>query len=303
MKKNSLLTVGLVLLSVTSLFVYTSCKNGQQNQQENFKVKLEDASEEDLDEVNEIVLTKDTSSPLLPTTGARGETWQSWEEIFNSCFKNETFRKNKVYLGPSNPKYLGTILSKDKNSTKRELTSIVPLSEFSKFSNVGQPVGNCDLSTVKDFSLDVLLGASVSNMSDSLKMVLRNFDSTKITGGKWQIDELRIDDFLDYINESKDPKIINYKKSLLEKKNLLITKVIKVSGFKAEIYSSKEIKGSVAASLSQEVPLPVITPDSTNNNNNFSVKLGLNRSKKNTVTISSEGQFYIFGMAQRGAKL
>lgn len=297
MKKSifSLANVFMAMLAI--IVIVTSCK------QEKIKIKLDDPNEQELDSINEVVLTRDTSISLMPTPGAKGETWEAWEGIFESCFKNKTFRKNKVYLGPSNFKYLGTILSRDKNTTRRELAAYIPLSEFAKFTSVGQPVNNCDLSSVKDFSLDVMLGATISQMSDSMRLVLKNFDSTRITGGQWQIDELRVDDFLDYINESEDPKIQKYKKSLLENGNVLLTKVIKVNGFSAEVFSAKEIKGGVAASLTTGQTFNVVTGDSTNNNNDFKVKLDLSKSKKNVVNVSSSGQFYIFGMAQKGTKL
>jgi hypothetical protein len=265
---------------------------------------LENPTEDELAELNNAVIeiSADTTTNLIQGSAAKGDTWESWENAFFSCFRDETFRKNKVYLGPSNLKYLGTILSKDKNSTRTDLISIVPPAELATFIIRGGPVSNCDLTKVKDFSINFFLDAALPQMTDSLGAAVTKYDSVKVTAGQWQIDEIKIDDFLNYLNQnSNNPKIASYKNSLLNKKNFVITKLVKVNGFKADVYTNKSFSAGVQAELQASKILNIATPDSANNQ--LSTKLTLTSNKKGIVNVSSSGEFYIFGMVQKGKKL
>ncbi|OMP80046.1 hypothetical protein BW716_06015 [[Flexibacter] sp. ATCC 35208] len=263
-----------------------------------------DPEETVLQEINDSILSlaADTSINLIQGTAATGDTWESWENALFACFKDKTFRKKIVYLGPSNLKYLGTILSKDKTLTRRELTYIVPPTELSKFITVGTPVDNCDLTKIKDMSLNFFLSAAINQMSDSLGTAITKYDSVKVTGGKWQIDEIRTDDLIDYLNENAtNPKIAGYKKSLLDKNNVVITKVVKITGFSAEVYTNKALSTAVKAELDPSKVLNIANPDSANNQLSF--KLNLSSNSKSVVKVSSTGQFYIFGSVLKGTKL
>jgi len=195
---------------VPVILLFSSCNHE--------KVKLDDPTQDELSEINDTIVNMaatNTGVNLLQGSAAKGDTWESWENAFFSCFKDETFKKSVVYLGPSNLKYLGTIISKDKSETKRELTAIIPPQDLSQFITKGTPVKTCDLTKVKNLSINFFISAAFQQMTDSLGLALTKYDSIKITGGEWQIDEIRTDDFIDYINSHlNDKKIESYKKSL-----------------------------------------------------------------------------------------
>ncbi|WP_143708737.1 hypothetical protein [[Flexibacter] sp. ATCC 35208] len=288
----------LGFVTFISIICYCSCQPKPE------KIVLVDPEETVLQEINDSILSlaADTSINLIQGTAATGDTWESWENALFACFKDKTFRKKIVYLGPSNLKYLGTILSKDKTLTRRELTYIVPPTELSKFITVGTPVDNCDLTKIKDMSLNFFLSAAINQMSDSLGTAITKYDSVKVTGGKWQIDEIRTDDLIDYLNENAtNPKIAGYKKSLLDKNNVVITKVVKITGFSAEVYTNKALSTAVKAELDPSKVLNIANPDSANNQLSF--KLNLSSNSKSVVKVSSTGQFYIFGSVLKGTKL
>jgi len=290
-----------IALSVIFTGLIFSCKGKPKNE----KITIEDPSETEIEALNDSILTLavDTNIHLIQGSAAKGESWESWDDAFSACFKNAAFKKNKIYLGPSNLKYLGTILSKDKQSTRRELVTIVPSADFSQFATRGGRVNECDLTKIKNFSINFFLAAALPQMTDSLAAAVTKYDSVIVTAGEWQIDELKTDDFFDYIDQHLDnPKIAAYKKSLLEKNNLIITKVVKVNGFSAEIYNSKGFSTDASAELKGVgKTLDIATPDSANSQLSF--KLNLKSSKKGIVNVSSTGQFYIFAMVQKAKKL
>jgi hypothetical protein len=285
---NSLAYLCIIFLS---LFI-SSCSE---------TASLEDPNEVELAKLNELILNSalDTTTNIIQGTAASSDTWKSWDDAYFSCFRDQTFKKNRIYLGPSNTKYLGVILSKDKSTARRNLQSIIPPSDFTTFIIQGAPVNTCDLTKIKDVSLDLMLSATFAQMDDSLKSAINNYDSIKIVGGEWQVDELVIDDFLDYINSSSDNKVKAYKKSLLESNNYLLTKVVKVSGFAAEIYSTRNFGVGVSAQLQQGKTLDIVSPGVTNAA--FKLNLGIKSDK--VVKVSSSGQFYIYGVIQKGKKL
>lgn len=283
------------LVLCTSSLILSSC--------EQYKIEAFESPDEALvSSINEEQMQEDSSRNLIQSTAARGETWQSWEDAFKSCFKNETF-KDAVYLGPSSNKYLGTILSKNKSMTRTDLVNFVSIGEFKNFADEGKTVNTCDLTKIKDFSFNFFFGAVTAQMNDSLSTAITKYDSTKITGGQWRIDELRTSDFINFINDSDDKKFKQYRKTLVSDGNVVITKVIKVNGFTGEIYTSKDISAGVAAELQKGKELDISTSDTTSATPNFKLKLTLDNTKKNTVKVSSTGEFYIFAMVRKGKKV
>ena len=295
MKQSQLTLIRSVIYLIFPMFIF-ACKDD--------KVGMADPSEDELTALNEAVLelSSDSTQNAIQGTAAKGETWESWDNAFNSCFQDQTFKKNKVYLGPSNLKYIGTILSKDKSITRRDLKSVAPIADLDQFIIRGVPVANCDFTKVKDLSIGLIISAAYSQMNADLNTAVSKYDSVKVVGGQWQVDELRSEDFLDYLNAHSDnPKVAAYKKSLLDKKNFIITKVVKVTGFRADIYSNRNLSVGLQAELQTAKVIPVATPDSTNHNLNTS--LSFSSSKRGVVSVSSNGQFYIYGMVQKGKEL
>lgn len=266
--------------------------------QDQAKVRsLETASTGELEELQSAI------SLQLDSTGhvAKGfavpsvNQGQFWNEAFKICFadnltaRNDIFTKRLIYLGPSNNKYLGTILD-SKGRTRRTLTSIIPISEFTKFTDIGTLVNDCDLTHIRKLSLSVIMsGAVVSTIDANLNAAIESADSVVVTGGSWQKDDFRIDDFLDYINnDSNSSELKKYRTSLLTQRNKVITLIYKVNGFKAKAYLSHDIGVDLAAKLKNTISVKVPNIET------LSASIKFSSSTKNQVDVSSTNSFYVF---------
>lgn len=279
-----------------------SCKTA------NDKIALDPATEKESEILQEGVIADiDTSfsstKSLFPAIGAAGDQEQFWMQAFKACFddgmtaRNSIFNKTLIYMGPSSNKYLGTIID-SKGRTRRSLASLIPMSDFKLFTDTGVIVNNCDLTRIKKMSIDFVVGGSYGGSMDAnLAAAFNSADSTIITGGSWKKDDFRIDDFLDYINESKDEKIIKYRKTLIENGNKVITLVYKVNGFSAKSFLSRDLSVELQAKLRNSIELKAPGSDSTN----ASVKFSSSTNKE--INISSTNSFYIFANVWVGKKL
>jgi len=82
---------------------------------------------------------------------------------------------------------------------------------------------------------------------------------------------------------------------------MVITKVVKVNGFKADVYTSRSFGVGAKADLDPAKAFDIVKPDSANNQLSF--KLNLSSRKTGVVNVSSTGQFYIFAEVKVGKKL
>lgn len=262
--------------------------------------KLESLSDKEVDDWNEAILSsRDSSLFFIESTGARGDLWNAWDEAFFSCFQNQTFKKrDRIYLGPSNPRYLGTILSKNLSSTKTELQYIIPPQDYIKFATLGVPVTTCDLKKVKNISLDILLEAAFAKMEDSLRITVSRYKNITLTGGEWQHDYLRTTEFINYLTRATDDDVKLYRESLASKKNVVLTDVIKINGFSAEIEVVDTLKGGLKVALEGGVKVPVNTATGTG-----SIDFGISKTSSKIVKVSSSNEFYIYGKAQKSKNL
>jgi hypothetical protein len=245
--------------------------------------------------------TSNSTKSIFQSTGSAGDQQAFWQQALKACFDNNAtahntiFTKRLIYLGPSSNKYLGTIFD-SKARTRRTLASIIPLSEFIKFTDTGVTVNNCDLTHVKKITLDFVLGGGVLSALDAnLSSAFNSADSTVITGGSWRQDDFRIDNFLDYVDSVKS--LADYKETLFKDGNKVITLVYRVGGFSAKAYISKGISVDLQAKLSNTIKVLVPGIDSA------SASIKFSSASKNEINISSNNSFYIFANVWVGSDL
>lgn len=290
--KKLFLTLITFMIATVVLF---SCKSD--------KVKLsENLSEDLLDSIS--LATSNKPGDTLPVSlpAARGLQWKAWEKWFKACPKNETFKKDIVYLGAASSKTLGYVLSNDRSTDRIDFYKICPdTSVFRQFFNKGKPVQQCDFSEISGFSFDMVAEGNVLKAANAdLAAMVAKAKKVTIKAGTWRIESIDIVPFLDYINGSTNPKVIMYRKALLDQKNVVLTKVLKISGFEAEIESSDSLNVNLKALLANGLNVNVIPTDTTKK---IGFDLNFKTSSSRTVTVSSSGEFSLFGQASKGKKL
>jgi len=294
MKKN--LTYAIAFLGLAILF--NACKQER-------KVQLTEPDQNMLDSLSmqAMVANGDTikqSNVIRPA--AKGLEWKAWENWFKSCPQNQTFKNNIVYLGTASTKDLGYILSKDVSIDKWDFFKIsTDPAVNNSFIDTGRSVEACNMTTMKDFSIDMLFGGKLfSSVNASLSGLLSNAKSITLKSGTWRVESIDAGPFMNFINNSKDATIGQYRDALLDKKNIVLTKVLKVSGFELEIVAKDSLAAGLNATLQNGFNVNVVAPDSTHK---IGFSLNFKKGAKNTINVSSKGEFSLFAQASKGKEL
>jgi len=245
----------------------------------------------------------DSTQPnLVSRTGGKGLQWKAWEQWFKSCPQNKTFQKDIVYLGAASSKSVGYILSSNYKLNRWDFFKVnTDTSQYSKFLDRGVAVDQCDFSKISGFSFDMIAsGNFLKSVSADLGLLVQNSKSITITAGTWRIESIDAGPFMVYVNTSKDPWIIAYKEALLNDDNIVLTKVLKISGFEAEIEAKDSIGIGLKSTLQNGYNVNVIPKDSSRKIG-FNLKFQTISDKK--VKVSSTGEFSLFGQASKGTDL
>ncbi len=279
MERKIYLQLLVVFFAIT---VFSSCQE---------KLKLEEPTDEEFTELSTAVDEIDTTQQIFETPGA-SNIRASFMAAFRSCQKAGDW-KRIIYLGSSNKKYVGDIMSSDKTLLRTVLRDKLNSAEFQKLILAGN-VSKCDLAKIEGIDFSVFLDDTRFSPEDTLiSAFLTHYDSLSISEGNWQMDELKTDDLLALLENTNDPVLKSYKKSLINKGNFIITKVIKVSGFQGTVYS----KNDFGIAGNAEIPTQLQAIDS------FSVGLTLNVVNRKQVNVSSTGEFYVIASVLKGTKL
>jgi hypothetical protein len=291
-----------ILSCIALIIIFCSCNNSDEDVQVEFVEPVD--ADSAIIAYNNVVL-KDTTFGFQTNSGAP-TLWQSFEVFFKQCVKNSNFpdkslfgKYQLLYLGPTNPRYLGTIYSHDGVVSKTELTKWIPSGDMESFIAKGISVPSCDIAQMRDKFLQISIGSIPFSGSDStLRIAWQNQDTITNSIGSWTIDGMNTEEFLKYLNETSTNKNLNwYKKILVEKNNIVSFQVVKVTGFSADITSSKQL------TLQAETNIPLMkTKTSTGADSTlFSFKYRTINNK--TVHVESTGEFYVFALAMKGKKV
>ncbi|WJS96806.1 hypothetical protein NYQ10_10200 [Flavobacterium johnsoniae] len=283
------LTVFLVFL------ILMSCNND--------KLVLSDPSASLIDSLSMIAANEHDSVQVdISIPAAKGSQWRALESWFKNCAQNETFKKDIVYLGHSSDKRLGYILSKDISIDRADFYKVCTDEDvINTFYNPGKPVTKCDLSKEGNFSFSAIVDFNaVQNANADLKVLLSRSKNIQIKSGKWRIESFDSDAFLDFINSSDDPKIKAYKKSLNNKNNVVLVKILKVYEFSAEVEIKDSIDIGLKAKLDNGIDVNLVGKESKNQ---IGFDLHFKKTGKNKISITSQGEVALFAQAATVKKL
>jgi hypothetical protein len=292
MKKSTV--TGILFLAVGILILSCNAK----------KVSLTDPSQSLIDSISLMAMNDIGDSAIndVSRTESRGLQWKAWESWFKECPENKTFKKDIVYLGASSSKGIGYIMSKDKSLNRWDFFKInQDTSVLKTFLDPGVDVAQCDLSKMTNFSFDMMADGNVlKTINADLGALISNAKNITVKSGTWRIESMDTGPFMEYINSSNDPMIQKYRDALLDDGNVVLTKVLKISGFEAEIESKDTINAGLKATLENGFNVNVLPVDSTH-------KIGFNLNFKKTsdkiVKVSSTGILSLFGQASKGKEL
>jgi len=234
--------------------------------------------------------------------------WQAFEAFFKACVKssgtpdNSLFSKYRLlYLGPTNPSYLGAVYSHNGVEPKTELTDWISNDELDKFIIKGVDVPNCDVSQMKDLFISLALGKlpfSNQDSANTLKFILENKDTIINSVGMWTIDKIKTANFVKFLNDSSSNSGVKFYNDVMTTGNNVVAfQVVKVTGFAADISTTKDIEVGV------NLDIPIMVTKTSSGSDSVLCSFKLNKTNNRTVHVASSGAFYAFALVMKGKKV
>jgi hypothetical protein len=281
-------------------FILIGCKSCEK------KVEVVEAIDSD----NQVASLNNTflSDPVGPYNQVAGvpSLWESFESFFKNCVKNSNFPEKSLfgkyrllYLGPSNPRYLGTVYSHNGVVPKTELTKWLTPDQLNQFISPGNEVPGCDITEIKDKFLSLVLGkVPVVGTDTTLKFVLENKDTIVNSVGSWAIDGINTAEFIKFLDEnSSDKNIAFYRNVMTDKNNVVAFQVVKVTGFGADIHLAKDLK------VSMDLNIPVLKAKNASGKDSTFCAFNFHKTSDRVIHVESSGQFYAFALVMKGKKV
>lgn len=283
----------IVIVFLIGIFL-SSCKHHEVGLTQPSQGLVDSISLLAMKEVGDTVASTNISQPA-----AKGLQWKAWEDWFKNCPQNKTFKDKIVYLGAASSKSVGYIMSKDKTLNRWDFFKInKDTSAYRTFLDYGVDVAQCDLSKMAQFKFDMIAsGNFIKTANADLGALVENAKRITVKSGSWRIESFDTGPFMVYINASTDPMIEKYREALLDEQNIVLTKVLKISGFEAEIESKDTINTGLKATLANGFDVNVIPTDSSHK---IGFNLNFQKVSDKIVKVSSTGQFSLFGQASKG---
>lgn len=270
-----------LLFSTIILFYLSSCDTTP-------KYELEDveSTEDDWAWQTQVRIDKSGLPDSVSTKLFRGETWKEWRKTFKDCMEAQ-FIKNPYYFGPSSTVPLGSITSKNKKQLIWTAESVFSAAEIAEMTNVGNPT-DCKISRTIELDLETTLEGEIKDKgSANIRFALQNAKSTTTTIDGFQVDNL-IEGVLRKILREAEPGSNKeaYRNDLIEGKNVLLNRIIKVSGFTTEIELNNNISADLEAELADNPSFDV---------GDAGLKVKFSKKNNTTITVKSIGDFVVFG--------
>ncbi|WP_282042614.1 hypothetical protein [Winogradskyella flava] len=230
----------------------------------------------------------------LKTRLFKGQTWKEWRKTFKDCMESN-FIRSPYYFGPTSTVSLGSITSKNKRQLIFTAESVFSEDEIKKITNVGAPA-SCIVKRSIELDLETTLEGEIKDKGNAnIRFAIQNAKSTTTTIDGFQVDNI-IEGILRQIldnAETGSTKAV-YKKELLEGKNVLLNRIIKVSGFTTEIELDNEISADLEAELANNPEFEV---------GDAGLKVKFSKKNNTTISVKSLGDFVVFGKFVKGKKL
>lgn len=234
----------------------------------------------------------------LPDTVRRklfkGQTWKEWRKTFKDCMQAQWI-KSPYYFGPTSTVSLGSITSRNKKQLIFTAESVFDKDEIKRMTNVGAP-GSCSVKRTIELDLETSLEGEIRDKgSANIRSALQNAKSTTTTIDGFQVDNL-IEGILRQILNSAEPGSIKeaYRTELLEGKNVLLNRIIKVSGFTTEIELNNDIDADLDTELASNPEFQV---------GDAGLKVKFSKKNNTTILVKSLGDFVVFGKFVKGKKI
>ncbi|MEJ5090705.1 hypothetical protein GEO21_11730 [Sphingobacterium faecium] len=230
----------------------------------------------------------------------KGEVWKMWDKVFRACMKSEIF-DDPYYFGMTNTIDLGAITDKKHESVIRLIdTNVFSQAEINQMIRSGNPA-SCEYVQQLTMSLNVFLNSEFSvtgvgnkDINAELNLAISTAKSSTVKVDGWQKDELVTGVLGDILDETTDPKKLKFKKDLLTEGNLILVRGAKINGFSSQITTSQEISANLEAKLKEGVIASI---------GNTGAQAKFEYVNKTTISVTSTGDFYIFGQYMKGKKV
>ena len=241
---------------------------------------------------------EDTSA--LAAKNVSGYAAKYWGKVMKHCMQSLLLKKKEAdYLGPSNSLGLGTVTDENLDVTYRVVDeNIFTKEELSKIIRLGKPT-SCQYEISSNVDVEAMMNAKISVKSDDdlslgLGTAIKNRKKVSFNVESWQKDELIAGDLMDALKDETNPQKKAFKEDLLKEGRIIMTRLIRVKGFSADIELGNDISADLQAKLSSGAIANLGSADAT-------VKVSVINSK--TIRLKSTDDFFIFGKFVKAEKL
>jgi hypothetical protein len=219
------------------------------------------------------------------TTLSKGPVWQTWKKLHKACIKNEFF-KNPTYLGLSNTVDLGSLYSKSGEMLEWDFNKLFTESDRKKVINSGQPQP-CEFTEQLKVDLQAFIATELpsTGIDGELAVAIKNQKDISVKIDNWQIDNIINGELRFLLNSSSDPKVVQFKKDLLEKELIMVSQVARINGFSSIINLNTDISASLEAKLKEGI---------VKNIGNTEAKVKFEYSSTRQIKVTSQGSFIVF---------
>jgi hypothetical protein len=243
-------------------------------------------------DIAEVDTTEIQDPSQLAAARGKGYAAKYWGRVFNHCMQSLLLKKKDAdYLGPSNTIGLGAITDENRDLTYRIVDgSTFSPDELSKILKQGGAT-SCQYEIKSSLDIEALLNAKVKVKSDDdlslgLSNAIKNRKNVNFNVTSWQKDELIAGALRDALADESNTAKKAFKEDLLKEDRIIMTRLIRVKGFSADI----ELSNSISADLKTKLASGAIA-----NLGDADAAVSVSIVNDKTIRLKSSGDFYIFG--------
>lgn len=306
------------VLAIFCIVTMLSCHSKTDQKVQLNTIKARDLNDSTVANINNSLIFNSYVGDLIKTHGAKGGLWKAFNAMYINCLKNAENPplRRLIYLGSSNSKTIGTIYGSDGKSLingfykcflvpgSNLIDSVRTNAEFQKFAEFNNP-STCDLTQTKNLALSYLLESSVPKAGDAkLSSDIKSSDSIVLKATSWSKIQIYDSLFTRYLDSCTNPSVVQYRNDILNNNNQTLVAVYKITGFTGEIYRHKGFDAQVQAKLKDKtlsIPVDVASTD-TSSSGPLRFNLTLNTDNNTVINVTSNGDFYVYGIRKTFTK-
>ncbi|RWU08163.1 hypothetical protein [Pedobacter chitinilyticus] len=220
-----------------------------------------------------------------PLVLAKGPVWETWKKLHKACMENAFFR-NPTYLGLSNTVDLGSVYSKSGDVLEWDFNKLFSDQDRKKVINFGQPQPCTYTEQLKvDFQSFLATELPSTGVEGELSAAIRNNKDISVKIDNWQIDNLVKRELKMLLDSSTNPRVMQFKKDLLEKKMIMVSQAARINGFSSIIKLETDMSASLEAKLKEGI---------VKNIGNTQAKIKFEYSTSKEIKVTTQGSFVVF---------